>query len=82
MGDSRKSFSVADELTGHASSKSAETKAEEGIGPGAAKVPFQLEGERKTNSLSHFFATLKQIFTDKGTRNEFKNFILTKFKGS
>ncbi len=82
LGASRKSYSAADELTGHSPSKSPEPKPETADGPRAANVPFQLEQEEKSNNLSHFFITLKQLFTNKETRNEFKTFILTKIKGS
>lgn len=79
---SRKSFSVADELTGHTPAKSMESKQETGSGPKASSVPFQLEDNEKATKLAHFFTTLKKIITDRETRSEFKSFILTKIKGS
>ncbi|MDN3690207.1 tetratricopeptide repeat protein [Cyclobacterium jeungdonense] len=79
---SKRSFSVADELTGHSPAKPTEPNLENGTGPRAGSVPFQLEDSGKSNGLAHFFATLKKIVTDKETRNEFKTFILTKIKGS
>lgn len=78
---SRKSFSEADRLSGYENRQ--KTESSHSQEKASSQEPhFIEEDEAKPMSLGHYFSILTDLFTKKTTREEFKQFLSAKFKGS